>query len=148
MICMRSAIVASACLQGKLDPVREQILLGQGKQYDICRPTTVCGLLCPGCKNPQPACSFSQTWTAALHRAKAAKIGLCYCNACKASALLQDESSTVYDEAGVAEDMLQFLQEFREAHKSYFTAPLFITGESYGGVYLASAGSANCNPVR
>ena len=48
----------------------------------------------------------------------------------------------------MAEDMLQFLQEFREAHKSYFTAPLFITGESYGGVYLASAGSANCNPVR
>ena len=65
----------------------------------------------------------------------------------KASTLLQDESGTVYDEAGVAEDVLQFLQEFREAHESYFTAPLFITGESYGGMCLTSAGSASCNPV-
>lgn len=49
---------------------------------------------------------------------------------------VQDKSGTVYDEAGVAEDMLQFLEEFREAHESYFTAPLIITGESYGGVCL------------
>ena len=53
--------------------------------------------------------------------------------------LVQDKSGTVYDEAGVAEDMLQFLTEFRDAHDSYFTAPLFITGESYGGACLVLA---------
>lgn len=52
---------------------------------------------------------------------------------------VQDESGTVYDEAGVAEDMLQFLRAFRDAHESYFTAPLFITGESYGGALLVLA---------
>ena len=52
---------------------------------------------------------------------------------------VQDESGTVYDEAGVAEDMLQFLTEFRDAHDSYFMAPLFITGESYGGTPLGLA---------
>ncbi len=52
---------------------------------------------------------------------------------------MQDESGTVYDEAGVAEDMLQFLTEFRDAHESYLTAPLFITGESYGGAFLVLA---------
>ena len=52
---------------------------------------------------------------------------------------MQDESGTVYDEAGVAEDMLQFLTEFRDAHEAYFTAPLFITGESYGGASLVPA---------
>ena len=52
---------------------------------------------------------------------------------------VQDKSGTVYDEAGVAEDMLEFLTEFRDAHDSYFTAPLFITGESYGGASLVLA---------
>ena len=76
---MCSAIVASACVQGELDPIRKQFFLGQGEQYDIRRPTTVCGLLCPGCKKPQPACNLSKAWTAAaLHRMMAAKIGLCH----------------------------------------------------------------------
>ena len=52
---------------------------------------------------------------------------------------MQDKSGTVYDEAGVAEDILQFLIAFRDAHESYFTAPLFITGESYGGGLLVLA---------
>jgi len=40
----------------------------------------------------------------------------------------------VYDEKVVAADMLDFLQEFRIAHPSYFDAPLFVTGESYAGM--------------
>ncbi len=39
----------------------------------------------------------------------------------------------MYDEKVVAADMLDFLKEFRAAHPSYFEAPLFVTGESYGG---------------
>jgi len=65
--------------------------------------------------------------------------GLAYC-AHVGWLCVQDESGTVYDEAGVAEDMLQFLTEFRDAHQLYFTAPLFITGESYGGVSQVTCG--------
>ncbi|EIE20942.1 peptidase S10, serine carboxypeptidase [Coccomyxa subellipsoidea C-169] len=48
----------------------------------------------------------------------------------------EDERDRVYDEKVVAADMLDFLKEFRAAHPSYFEAPLFVTGESYGGHYV------------
>ena len=64
-----------------------------------------------------------------------------------ASLLMQDESGTVYDEAGVAEDMLLFLTAFREAHPTYFKAPLFITGESYGGGALLLPGPPSCKLI-
>lgn len=48
--------------------------------------------------------------------------------------VMQDDRDRVYDEKVVAADMLDFLQEFRIAHPTYFDAPLFVTGESYAGM--------------
>jgi len=51
-----------------------------------------------------------------------------------ASIAAQDTRDTVYDEHVVAADMVDFLRAFRSAHPSYFENPLYITGESYGGM--------------
>jgi hypothetical protein len=40
--------------------------------------------------------------------------------------------------------MLLFLTAFRKAHPNYFKAPLFITGESYGGGALLMPGPPSC----
>lgn len=44
----------------------------------------------------------------------------------------------VYTEAGVADRMLLFLQNFYKKYPHFHKVPLFITGESYGGHYVPS----------
>ena len=64
--------------------------------------------------------------------------------------LMKDERDRVFDEKVVAADMLDFMSEFRVAHPSYFEAPLYVTGESYGGHYVPAVtyGLFQYNKVR
>ena len=45
------------------------------------------------------------------------------------------EDTVHYSEVGVANDMLDFLQEFMAKYPSYKGRPFFVTGESYAGHY-------------
>eukprot|EP00798_Chlamydomonas_sp_ICE-L_P017887 gene17887-24279_t len=47
-----------------------------------------------------------------------------------------DDRDTVFDENGVAEDMLDFLQEFFEVHPELADNDFYVTGESYAGHYV------------
>jgi len=47
-----------------------------------------------------------------------------------------DSADDVHDERRVAEDMLQFLTEFAEAHPELADNDFYITGESYAGHYV------------
>lgn len=53
-----------------------------------------------------------------------------------------DERDTVHDEVGVANDMLDFLGEFLEAHPELKGRDFFVTGESYAGHYVPAVTSA------
>ncbi|GAX82651.1 hypothetical protein CEUSTIGMA_g10077.t1 [Chlamydomonas eustigma] len=46
------------------------------------------------------------------------------------------DEDRVFNEAGVAEDMLDFLQEFFVVHPELSERPFFVTGESYAGHYV------------
>jgi carboxypeptidase C (cathepsin A) len=52
----------------------------------------------------------------------------------------------VYGEDGVADDMLDFLQEFFEAHPDMADRPFFVTGESYA-VGAAGPGVGGAGPL-
>jgi carboxypeptidase C (cathepsin A) len=47
-----------------------------------------------------------------------------------------DERDRVYDEEIVSNDMLDFLQEFFEAHPEFADNDFYVTGESYAGHYV------------
>eukprot|EP00892_Ulva_mutabilis_P009381 jgi/Ulvmu1/6815/UM031_0019.1 len=47
-----------------------------------------------------------------------------------------DPADAVYNEKGVAHDMLDFLQEFMEAHPELADNEFYVTGESYAGHYV------------
>lgn len=54
----------------------------------------------------------------------------------------EDPRDRVYDEVGVANDMLDFLNEFFKAHPKFAARDFYITGESYGGHYVPAVGHA------
>ncbi|KAG6450424.1 venom serine carboxypeptidase [Manduca sexta] len=52
----------------------------------------------------------------------------------------EDERGYVNNEDDVGEQLLEFIQQFLEMFPELRTAPLFITGESYGGKYVPAFG--------
>ncbi|GBG67914.1 hypothetical protein CBR_g1033 [Chara braunii] len=52
-----------------------------------------------------------------------------------------DPRDVRHDEAGVSDDMYDFLQVFFDAHPDFANRDLFLTGESYGGHYLPALGT-------
>ena len=53
----------------------------------------------------------------------------------------KSSKDTVHSEKVVAEDMLDFLQEFLDAHPDLQGRPFFVTGESYAGHYVPAVSS-------
>ena len=53
-----------------------------------------------------------------------------------------DPKDDVHDEKRVAEDMLQFLSEFSDAHPELKGRDFFVTGESYAGHYVPAVSYA------
>ncbi|PNG99260.1 Serine carboxypeptidase 3, partial [Tetrabaena socialis] len=58
------------------------------------------------------------------------------------AATSQDPRDRVYDEKGVAVDMLDFMYEFYRAHPDMLDNDFYVTGESYAGHYVPAVSSA------
>ncbi|KAK9848936.1 hypothetical protein WJX84_006787 [Apatococcus fuscideae] len=54
----------------------------------------------------------------------------------------EDARDTIYNEHGVAADMLDFMHAFFAAHPELIDNPLYITGESYAGHYVPAVSYA------